>query len=181
MRKIVLLVFLTSILVVSCTNSQPNSITNSEKIELEKYRHQESVCNQNKVIVSEVFKAIDSNNFDKLGQLLSDDFVLDAPGLAEPWRKEMIFLAIKTHYASFPDWTHHIEDLVAEGDKVMIRGTGTGTNNLPIKGMKPTGQKITQASMSLMIVVDGKVKHWWALEDNLGYMQQLGMELKKKE
>lgn len=181
MKNLILLLFLSAILVAGCTNSPPNPMTNSEKAELEKYRHLESVCKQNKVIVREVFKAIDSNDFDKLGQLLAGDFVLDAPGLAEPWKKEMIFQAIKTHYASFPDWTHSIEDLVAEGDKVMIRGTGIGTNNLPFKGMKPTGRKITQATMSLMIVVDGKVKHWWALEDNLGYMQQLGMELKKKD
>jgi hypothetical protein len=32
-----------------------------------------------------------------------------------------------------------------------------------------------------MMIVNGKVKEWWALEDNLGLMTQLGMELKPKE
>ena len=32
-----------------------------------------------------------------------------------------------------------------------------------------------------MRIADGKVKEWWALEDNLGLMRQLGMELKPKE
>src|SRR3972149_9853367 len=87
----------------------------TDKAELDKFKNLAKVYDQNKAIVREVLTAIDSNNFDKLGQLLADDFVLNAPGLTQPWKKEDIFQAIKAHYASFPDWTHNIEEMIAEG------------------------------------------------------------------
>jgi len=149
--------------------------------ELDKYRNLDKVCNQNKEIFREVISAIESNNFDKLNQLMSDDFVLKAPGLNQPMKKEEIFQHIKTYYASFPDWTHSIEDVIAEGDKVAVRGGGIGTQKAVYMGIEPTDRRITQGSMSIMTVVDGKVVEWWVIEDNLGLMQQLGMELKMKE
>jgi predicted ester cyclase len=134
--------------------------------------------NRNKEIARELFASIDKNDFDKLTELLSDDFSLSAPGLQQPWKKDELFQAIKTFYASFPDWTHMINELIAEGDKVVIKLACKGTQKAQYENISPTGKIVTQDAMNIIKIVNGKVKESWILEDNLGLMVQLGMELK---
>ena len=155
----------------SCQDKQ----TTAELYEL---KSREKLEEQNKEIVREVISAIDDNNFDKLDELFSDDFSLKVPGLEIPLKKDDVFQAIKTHYASFPDWTHNIEDMIAEGDKVVVKIMQIGTHKEQYEGISATGKKITNPALHIMTIVDGQVKDWWGIEDNLGMMQQLGMELK---
>lgn len=138
-------------------------------------------CDRNKEVVREVFAAIDNGRLDKLEELLSDDFTAKTPGLDQTLRKAEVFQIIKTHYASFPDWTHSIEVMVAEGNNVAVKITQQGTQKAQYEGIPPTGKKVTNPAMHLITIVNGKVKDWWVLEDNLGFMQQLGMELRPKQ
>jgi predicted ester cyclase len=150
----------------------------TEKSELDKFKSIAHVQNQNKEIVREVFAAIDGNKFDKLNELFSNDFGLKAPGLDIPWKKDDVFQAIRTHYASFPDWTHNIEVMIAEGDKVAVKLIQKGTHKAQYEGISATGKIMTNPALSIMTIVEGQVKDWWVIEDNLGFMQQLGMELR---
>ena len=149
--------------------------------ELEKFKTQAAVEQQNKEIVRNFFAAIDKNDFGKLKELSSDDFSLKAPGLAEPWGFDGIIQAIKAHYASFPDWKHAIEDMVAEGDKVAVKLVQNGTHKAPYEGILPTEKNVTMPAQCLLVVLNGKVKEFWVVEDYLGFYQQLGMELKPIE
>ena len=150
----------------------------ASKDELKQFKSIAQVQNQNKEIVREFFSAIDGNKFDQLNELFSNDFSLKAPGIETPWKKEDVFQAIKSHYASFPDWTHNIEDIIAEGEKVAVKITQIGTHQAQYKGIVATGKKVTNPSISIMTIVNGQIKDWWVIEDNLGFMRQLGMELK---
>ena len=71
--------------------------------------------------------------------------------------------------------------MVAEGDKFAVKLTQYGTHTDKYKGIEPTGQNVTVPATHIMMIVNGKVKEWWALEENLGLMTQLGMELKPKD
>lgn len=160
--------------VIGCQNQ-------ADKAELDKFRTTAQIQEQNKVIVREVFNAIDSGDLDKLGSLLSYDFALYPPGSQQPWRKEALYQARNTHFAAFPDWIHKIEIMAAEGDKVAVKLTQYGTHTAMYKGIAPTNKYVTVAATQVMRIVNGKVKEWYALEDNLGLMSQLGLELKPKE
>ena len=149
--------------------------------ELDKFRAQAKVEEQNKEIVRNFIAAIDKNDFDKLKELSSDDFTLKAPGLAEPWGLDGIIQAIKAHYASFPDWKHTIEDIIAEGNKVAVMLVQNGTHKAPYEGILPTDKKVTTSSQCQLVVVNGKVKEFWVVEDYLDFYRQLGMELKPIE
>jgi predicted ester cyclase len=153
----------------------------AEKAGLDRFRAAAQIQEQNRGIVRELFVAIDSGNFDKLDSLLSDDFSLHLPGVPQPWKRDALFQARNKHYASFPDWIHKIEDLVAEGDKVAVKLIQYGTHRAQYKGIEPTGNYVSNPAIHVMRIANGKVKEWWALEDNLGLMRQLGMELKPKE
>ena len=169
----ILLVFFLS-LNIGCTNQ-------TNKVELDKFISMAQVQKQNKEIIRELFSAIDDNNFDKLNELFSNDFGLNAPGFEINTKKDVVFQVIKTHYASFPDWTHNIEDMIAEGDKVAVKLMQIGTHKEQYEGISATGKKITQPSIHIITIVDGQVKDWWGIEDNLGMMTQLGFELQMKE
>ena len=173
--------FLSAILLVFFLSLNIGCQNQTNKDELDKFISMAQVQEQNKEIVLEVFSAIDDNNFDKLNELFSNDFGLKVPGLEIPLKKDDVFQLIKTHYASFPDWTHNIEDMIAEGDKVAVRLMQIGTHKEQYEGISATGKKITNPAIHIITIVDGQVKDWWGIEDNLGMMQQLGMELKPIE
>ena len=74
-----------------------------------------------------------------------------------------------------PDMELPIEDMIAEGEKVLARLRVRGTHNGELMGMPPTGRKIDIAVLDLFQIRDGKLIEHWALLDNLGMLRQLGV------
>jgi len=153
----------------------------AEKAELEKVKAQKTTEEQNKQLVRDFFAAIDRQDFPKLKELLADDFALSDPGSPVSLNAENLFSGIKDHYTAFPDWHHVIEDVIGEGDKVAVRLIQYGTHKAEYMGIPATGNQVHMAASHIGKIVDGKIKEWLAVEDYLGLMQQLGMELKPKE
>ena len=98
-------------------------------VELEKYKAQGAIEAQNKELVNSFWSAIDKNDFIKLKELTTDDFSIKAPGLAEPMKLEDVFQAIKMLWAGFPDMRYDIKEMVARGDKVIVRFVSGGTHS----------------------------------------------------
>ena len=84
---------------------------------------------------------------------------------------------MQTFYAAFPDFTHQIDALVAEGDWVAARLTFHGSHQADFQGISSTGNEVTFGGVHFFRVVDGQVHESWMLDDNLSFMQQLGMRL----
>jgi len=135
----------------------------------------------NKISVHHFFEAVDNGNFTRAKELLADDFTLQAPGLPHPLGPEEMLNAIKTHYKSFPDWTHTIEETIAEGNKVAVSLIQCGTHKGEYEGIPATGRKVVKPALHIIKIVNGKFKEWWTIEDNLCFMLQLNAELKQKK
>ena len=75
---------------------------------------------------------------------------------------------------AFPDFHHTVEDLVAEGDKVVPRLTLRGTHQGDFQGLPPTGKQVTFSGINVMRLEDGKIVEHWSIGDTLGMLQQLG-------
>jgi len=83
---------------------------------------------------------------------------------------------VSEFYSAFPDLRFTIEDMVAEGDKVAVRLTGTGTNKGEFRGIPPTNKKVTVQTISIIHRnAGGKIVEEWHMYDTLGAMQQLGL------
>jgi steroid delta-isomerase-like uncharacterized protein len=82
---------------------------------------------------------------------------------------------ISEFYSAFPDLHFTIDDMVAEGDKVAVRFTGTGTNKGAFMGIPPTNKKITVWEIQIDRFAGGKFVEGWSRYDTLGLMQQLGL------
>ena len=85
----------------------------------------------------------------------------------------------KQHVSAFssalPDLHFTIEDMIAEGDKVALRVTVTGTNKGAFRGIPPTNKKVTSEMIQIDRIVGGKFVEGWSRYDTLGLMQQLGL------
>jgi predicted ester cyclase len=76
-------------------------------------------------------------------------------------------------FAGLPDLHYQIEDVIAEGDKVAVRLTVTGTHLGQFWGFPPTGKRVKMTAIHIGRMVDGKFVEHWAEADALGMRQQL--------
>lgn len=76
---------------------------------------------------------------------------------------------------AIPDMTLPIEDVVAEGDRVLVRLRVRGTHGGDLLGVPATGRAIDIAVMDLFRIGDGRLVEHWALLDNLGLLRQVGV------
>jgi steroid delta-isomerase-like uncharacterized protein len=83
--------------------------------------------------------------------------------------------------SAFHDTKITIEEMIAEGDKVMTRATLSGVHKGELEGILPTGNSITMSGFTVFRLVNGKIAEEWEIWDLLGLNLQLGMELKTKE
>ena len=83
--------------------------------------------------------------------------------------------AIGMYLTAFPDMHLTVEDMIAEGDKVVARLTSRGTHQGAYMGIPPTGKPVTVTLIDIIRIAGGKsVEHW--LEFNaMGLLQQLGV------
>ena len=75
---------------------------------------------------------------------------------------------------NIPDFNSTIEDIIAEGDKVVVRSTMRGTHSGELLGIAPTGKKFSETGISIYRIARGKIAEVWVVDDTLGLMQQLG-------
>ena len=80
--------------------------------------------------------------------------------------------------AALPDltFTSDMDLIVAEGDKVVVRGTVSGTHTgADLFGVPPSGKRVAWTGTDVSRVVDGKIVERWLNADIMGLLQQLGL------
>ena len=133
---------------------------------------------ENKALVRRMEEAWASNELDALDEMFAPDFDNSAtafPGL--PPGLEGAKLAHQGAMQSFPDRKTIIEEILGDGDKVMLRGRFVGTNQGGVEflGAPANGNPIDVSYVSVYTVRDGKIAAHWGLNDAAGLMQQLGV------
>jgi predicted ester cyclase len=86
--------------------------------------------------------------------------------------KEMVFERL---YRAFPDLHITVEDVIAEGDKLVERDTVTGTHQGEYMGLPPTGKSVAYSEIFIMRFVNGRIAEMWGVVDIFSLMKQLGM------
>ncbi|MBA2793302.1 MAG: ester cyclase [Thermoleophilaceae bacterium] len=74
---------------------------------------------------------------------------------------------------AFPDAEVTIDDLVAEGDRVAVATTLTGTHQGQVMGVAPTGRRVAVTGIDLLRIEHGKIVEHRGLTDTVGLMRQL--------
>lgn len=76
--------------------------------------------------------------------------------------------------AAFPDINFTIEDMVAEGDRVVTRATLRGTHLGEFAGIPPTGREVTVTVLDVMSIEAGHFAEQWGGPDVFDLVRQLG-------
>ena len=166
------LVFLLFI-AINCQNQEVTA-------ELEEMKAQAEIEEQNKEMVIQFYEEIDKQNFDAAIAMLAPDGKLYGQGGFEPAKPDDLKPMFPAWFTAFPDYAHHIQDVIAKGDKVVVRTTYTGTHQGDFFGVPPTGNTFKYLGIHMLTIKDGKIVEAWILEDMLYLMNQLGMELQPK-
>jgi len=157
----------------SCQDKQANE-------ELAKFKQAELIKTTNIDLAKKFYIYLDELNFDSLR-------VICDPGLkifyesGDPGSLNDMEPFIKSFYSSFPDYKHEIEDIYATDDKVIVRLAYSGTHTNDFMEIKATGLKFKYKGIQIFQFTNKKAVNFWIVEDELGMMTQLGMELKPIE
>lgn len=127
---------------------------------------------ENKAIIRRWYDAENAKDLSSIEDIVASDCVDHAHQLqgVEAYKQYIVAFA-----QGFPDFHETIEDLIAEGDKVWVRFTFTGTHTGEYRGVAPTGKKVTAEIVDIFRIVDGKVVEWWEVADALKMSKQLGL------
>jgi steroid delta-isomerase-like uncharacterized protein len=132
---------------------------------------------ENKAIIRRFFEEF-ANKGDEsvVDQLIGEDIVDHNPQDPNiPPGPEGVKQLFAGRRMAFPDMRVTVEDLVAEGDKVVFRSTITGTHKGEFMGIPPTGKSFSFGNIAIFRIEDGKIVERWGEADVMGMMQQLGV------
>lgn len=77
---------------------------------------------------------------------------------------------------AFPDLHLTLEDMLADGEKVVLRWTARGTHKGDLRGAAPTGRRFEVSGITILRLSGGKIAEAWVNWDALGLMRQLGVQ-----
>lgn len=133
----------------------------------------------NKAICRRFHDAINSNNLaliDKtIDELVAPNVIFHAPVPLGETGPQALKKVMSVLHEAYPDLHVAIEDVIAEGDKVVARNVVTGTNRGDYMGRAPTGKSVRYNEIFIFRVADGRVAEIWGVVDLFGQMKQLGV------
>ena len=129
---------------------------------------------ENKAIALEFYRVFDQQDIERGRELIAPDIV--ARGLtAEPLEGiDAVMRYGSLMVAAFPDGQHVIEEAIAEGDRVVTKGTFSGTHKGELMGLPATGKVVSFSVIHIDRIVDGRVVEHWGQGDTPALMRQLG-------
>jgi len=123
-------------------------------------------------IIRELFDAYNEHDLDAFVGLYADDAFIHGAGEDFDGIGRVRSFA-RGQFEAFPDGAYRIDDLFADGDRVAVRMTFTGTHDRPFFGVDPTGEEITVTEIAIYRITDGEVAEMWLEADLWGMFQQL--------
>jgi predicted ester cyclase len=124
---------------------------------------------QNKTLARRWFEDLFSRgNLDAANEILSAEFVDHLPREEERGIEELKHY-VRIYRTAFPDIQDTVEEIVAEGDKVVVRWRSRGTHQGEFMGVAPTGRHVRFTGMRLFRIAES-----WVNIDERGLQEQLG-------
>jgi steroid delta-isomerase-like uncharacterized protein len=113
-------------------------------------------------------------NLAVVDELFAPNFVFHYPATEVTPNREGYKKIVTEWRAPLADIEGTTEDTIAEGDKVVVRWTWSGTHKGDYMGIAPTGKRMTLTGICILRIAGGKIVEEWGEMDMLGMMQQLG-------
>jgi predicted ester cyclase len=134
-----------------------------------KKRRRSMTTEEYKDLVRHLFDAVNHRSLDELDTLLGPEFLLNGEPVGPDDFKEFV----DWHASVLTEVRFAIEDLIAEGDKVVARLRRQGTHQGWLD-VEPTGKPTSTRGIYIFRVADGKLAEAWDAWDELGLLEQIG-------
>ena len=125
---------------------------------------------KNKEIVRGFIDAYNARKLDLVDDFVAPDYIDHEKNIGREGLKQLIAMGVN----AFPDWYETVEDIIAEGDKVWVLLSYTGTHKGEFMGLAPTDKKIESKAVDIYRIVNGKLAEYWNVTDNLNIFKQVG-------
>ena len=133
----------------------------------------------NKLIVrrylQDALEAVRQGQLDATDEFLTSDAAFYDPGRPPSIGREAQKQRSLGLLSGFPDVRFTIEDLIAEGDKVVARWTMQATHTGLFQGIPPTGKQVAMQGITIYRLTNGQISEARSQLDQLGLLQQLGV------
>ncbi len=129
---------------------------------------------ENKAAAQRFADIFNTGNFELVDELCADDFAAHLPGTPGPLDREGWKEFSRPFIDGFSDRRLTVEDVVAEGDRVVFRARFSGRHTGNFQGIPPTDSQVQFTGMAWFRLSDSKIVEHWGVFDALGLMQQLG-------
>lgn len=137
----------------------------------------------NKAVLDRHFnQVLNQGLLDAVDEIYTSDYVLDAPvrsdgssqarGLTQG--RDQLKQRVTLFRTAFPDIHFSQDEVVGEGDTVVVRYTFSGTHRGAFAGVKPGGRSISVMGILIAHLIDRKIREAWSAFDSAELMKQLG-------
>ncbi len=130
---------------------------------------------ENKELTRRSWELVGQHNPDAFDEVYAADAVIHEPD-QDLRSLEELKQFYSMYLSAFPDQYATVEDVIAEGDKVVTRWTLRGTHRGEMEELgPPTGRQIEIEGLTMHRIEGGKIVEEWERYDNLSVLQQLGL------
>lgn len=130
---------------------------------------------QNKATVRRYYDEVfNQRKVDLVDELAVEDYVENNPFPGMGNGRNDLKARVQAILGAFNPMSFKVEELVAEGEKVVARWTQTATHSGSFMGIPPTGKEVTVAGIDIHLLRDGRMAEHWHVVDQFGLLQQLG-------
>ncbi|MFJ2703811.1 ester cyclase [Streptomyces sp. NPDC087428] len=110
-----------------------------------------------------------------IDELFEPDVLIRTPLPVEATGAQALKEVFTTLCRAFPDLHIEVDDMIAEGDRMVSRNTVTGTHLGDYMGLRPTGRPVTYNEIFIFRFVGDRIAETWGVVDVLAQMRQLGV------
>ena len=135
---------------------------------------------ENKAIMRRMYDAWNAGDMEALQDFIAPDYVHHRSGTTVQPESGPEFYRqwLTEHSTAFPDHHSKVDDLLADGDKVVSRWTVTGTQrcveSTPLGAIPPSGKKVAVTGTTIARLAGSKIAKEWFEIDILGLLMQIG-------
>ena len=125
----------------------------------------------NKAAVQRFRDTLNAGDLDGAMAVFAPNAVVHMSGAPEPLTMEGFKQLGQVLLSAFTGGTSTVEDVIADGDKVVSRLTFRGTHTGDMMGIPATGKSVTMSEIIIDRLADGKIVESWRLFEQMGMMR----------
>lgn len=126
----------------------------------------------NKAVVRRYFEKMNNRDTSSLAEVVAQG--VDFHGM-EVHSLDELRAKVDEIVDAIPDFQITVEELIAEGDRVVARTIERGTQIGEFEGMPATGRSFELTEANIFRLESGKIAEVWQIADHLALLMQLGL------